>query len=207
MIGPELAAKRLGMLTASMAAVVMGGLKTDGLAKYVRRLAGERVFGDLGEEGYKSTWMARGDEFENAALDWFEFDQEVTLERQVHVVHPQIPFVAATPDGLLRGRYTTEGKCPQFHVWCETFNAVREGKKGLDAVPSEYRWQCRWQPWCCELREGRFIAFHPAGGGQGVIVPYSITDADCEQMAQRAFVVNELVREQEQLLRDARRAA
>lgn len=207
MIAPELAQKRFGMLTASMAPVIMGGLKTDGLAKYVRRLAGERVFGDLGEESYRSVWMARGDETENAALDWYEFEHDVTLERQAHTVHQSIPFVAATPDGLLRGEYTVEGKCPLFHVWCETFDAERGGARGLDAVPSEYRWQCRWQPWTCGLRAGRFIAFHPVGGGQGVVIPYEITQSEIEQMTERAFLVNEMVREQEERLRRVRRAA
>jgi hypothetical protein len=206
-IAPELAQKRLGMLTASMAAVIMGGTKTEGLAKYVRRLAGERVFGDLGEESFRSVWMARGDETENAALDWYEFEHDVSLERQAHTVHATIPFVAATPDGLLPTMYTVEGKCPLFHVWCETFDLWRGGTRGLDAVPSEYRWQCRWQPWTLGLRAGRFIAFHPVGGGQGVVIPYEITQSEIEQMTERAFLVNEMVREQEERLRSVRRAA
>ena len=57
---PEQAAKRLGKLGASESAIVMGGLDTKGLAALVRRKAGERVFGDLGEEGYKSWQMDRG---------------------------------------------------------------------------------------------------------------------------------------------------
>jgi hypothetical protein len=190
---PELAAERLGKQTASMAAVVMGKLDTEGLKKYVRRLAGERVFGDLGEEGYKSPWMERGNEMENPALDFFEFTHDVILERQAHINHPTIPFVAATPDGLRVGEYTAEAKSPSFHVWAETREAWHRGKRGLDAVPSEYRHQCRWQPWCCDLRAGYFIAYHPVDGGQGVIVPYEITDAECDAMAERCVVVNNLV--------------
>jgi hypothetical protein len=63
-----------------MAARRDGRLDTDGLKKYVRRLAGERVFGDLGEEGYKSPWMERGNEIENPALRRFEFTQDVILD-------------------------------------------------------------------------------------------------------------------------------
>lgn len=190
---PELAAARLGKMTASMAAVVMGGLDTGGLKSYVRRLAGERVFGDLGEDSYKSAWMERGNEFENEALDFFEFQNDVALERQAHVDHPTIPNVAATPDGLLRGSYTVEGKCPTFHVWAETREAIHRGKRGLDAVPSEYRHQCRWQPWCCGLSEGRFVAYHPVGGGQGLVIPYTITQDDCDRMAERVVIVEGLI--------------
>ena len=165
------------------------------------------MFGDLGEQGYKSVWMDRGSETENEALDWFEFTQDVVLLRQQHIVHPMIQFAAATPDGLLPATYTVEGKCPLFHVWSQTFDDWEDGKRGLDAVPSEYRWQCRWQPWCCGLREGRFVAFHPAGGGQGVVVPYEITDADMDAMTTRAFLVNEMVNERIERLKNAKKAA
>lgn len=191
---PEIAAARRGKWTASVAAIVMGGLATEGLSKLVRRIAGERVFGDLGEDGFKSAWMERGNEMENPALDFFEFTADVIVERQAHIDHPTIPYVAATPDGLLRGQYTVEAKSPSFHVWAEARESWHTGKRGLAAVPSEYRHQCRWQPWCCDLREGRFIAYHPVDGGQGVIVPYEITDADCDAMAERVEKVEALVR-------------
>jgi exodeoxyribonuclease (lambda-induced) len=192
-VTPELRDARLGKITASAAGVVMGGLNTDGLSTYIRRLAGERVFGDLGEEGYASAWMRRGNELENPALDYFEYISDVVVERQAHIDHPTIPYVAATPDGLVRGLYTVEAKSPKFHVWAETREAWQNGKRGLAAVPSEYRHQCRWQPWCCELREGRFVSYHPVGGGQAVIVPYEITDTECEAMAERSELVNRLV--------------
>lgn len=190
---PELAEIRRGKQTASMAAVVMGGLETKGLAQYVRRLAGERLYGDLGEESYKSAWMDRGSDEENAALDWFEFTQDVELERQVYVNHPTIPYVACIPDGLCNA-FTVEGKCPLFHVWCDTLEAWRNGKRGLEAIPSEYRWQCRWQVWCAQVPEGRFVAYHPAGGGQGIVIPYTVAQDDLDAMAKRVQVVEGLVR-------------
>jgi putative phage-type endonuclease len=192
-LAPDLAQQRMGKLTASMAATVMGGLKTEGLDRYVRRLAGERVFGDLSEPNYQSPAMARGDELENSALDLFEFQHCVTLQRQAHVDHPTIPNVAATPDGLdEQRRYTVEAKSPLFHVWAETREAWHSGKRGLDAVPSVYRWQCRWQPWCCGTAEGYFVAYHPVGGG--VIVPYSVTQSEFDAMAERVAIVEGLIR-------------
>lgn len=191
---PEIALARLGKLGASTAAIVMGGLGTDGLKKLVKQIAGERLFGDLGEEGFQSKWMKRGHAVENEALDWFEFNQDVVIERQAHIDHPTIPYVSATPDGLLRCRYTVEAKSQSWAVWADTREDWQRGKRGLDAVPSEYRWQCRWQPWCCGLREGRYVAYHPAAGGQGIVIPYEITDEDCERLAARVVVVEGLIR-------------
>lgn len=189
---PELAALRRGKLTASVAAIVMGKMNTDGLATLVRRLAGERLYGDLGEDSYQSWQMKRGTETENDALAWFEFEHSIALEHGPHVDHPTIPNVAATPDGLRRREFNVEAKCPTWHVYCETVAAWSEGYRGLDAIPSAYRWQCRWQTWTCDVPEGRFVVYHPARGG--IVVPYTITQEDRDAMASRVVTVEALIR-------------
>lgn len=193
MLTPELAAQRLGKLCASDAAVICGGDSTKGLLKLVKRLAGERLHGDLRDRRFKSWQMECGDEEEDHALDWAEFVLDEPLQRQQHINHPTIPLVAATPDGLARGRFTVEAKCPTWEVFCDSVEAWHRGKRGMACIPSEYRHQCRWQPWCCGLTEGRFVAFHPAGGGRGVVVPYEITQEDCDAMAARVVVVEGLI--------------
>ncbi len=198
---PELAVKRLGKLGASDAATVMGGDATKGLAALVRRKAGERVYGDLGEEGFKSWQMERGNEVENPALDWAEFTLDVALLRQQHIDHATIPNVSATPDGLAPGLFTVEAKSPTFHVYCDTVDDWRNGKRGLLCVPSEYRKQCLWQCWVAGLTEGRFVVFHPAGGGQGIVVPYEITQADRDAMAERVVTVEAMIRNWVEILR------
>jgi hypothetical protein len=192
MLTPEQQEIRRGFQTASKAAVIMGGLETKGLSDYVRNLAGERLYGDLGEEGYKNAWMEHGNDFENPALDWFEYTHEVTIERQVFTRHPTLTTVACLPDGLCEA-YTVEAKCPKWSVWCETLEQLKRGKKGLDAVPSEYRWQCRWQVWCAGVPEGRFVVYHPAGGGQGLVIPYTVDQSDFDAMAKRVVVVEGLI--------------
>ena len=189
---PEQQELRRGFQTASKAAVIMGGLETKGLSDYVRNLAGERTFGDLGEEGYKNAWMERGNEEENPALDWFEYTHEVTIERQVFTRHPNFPTVACLPDGLCEA-YTVEAKCPKWSVWCETLEQLERGKTGLEAIPSEYRWQCRWQVWCAGVPGGRFVVYHPAGGGQGLVIPYTVDQSDFDAMAKRVVVVEGLI--------------
>ena len=187
---PELATQRLGKLTASNAAVWMGGLDTEGLKKLVRQIAGERLFGDLGEEGYHSKAMDRGTNEEEAALNWFEFEHGGPIIRGEHVNHPSIPWVAGTPDGIKDG-FPIEAKSPLFHIWCETKADWFEGKRGLQCVPARYRHQCRWQCWCLGVNRGTFVCYHPVRGG--IVVPYEVSGADFEAMAKRVVQIEALI--------------
>jgi hypothetical protein len=180
----DLDPRRLGCMTASMAAVIMGGLNTEGLLKYVQQLAGERLYGDLGEEQHESEWMKRGKRIEAAMLSDYEFNANITLERQPFVPHPTIPYVAATPDGLLRGVRNYEAKNPSWPVWCDSREQWFNGKRGFDCIPARYRWQVRWQSWCCGVTNGVFLCGHPAGGGKFVIVPYEVEQTYFDQMAE-----------------------
>jgi len=175
----------MGKLTASMARIVMGGLNTDGLKTYVCRLAGERVYGDLCEASYQSKAMERGDQLESDALDWYEFNHDVPIVRQQHIDHPTIPMVAATPDGIADD-HVVEAKSPLFHTWAET--------KERRTIPAEYRWQCAWQAWCAGKSWGRFVAYHPTHGGQGVVVPFELTKFLIEEMTERVVIVEALIR-------------
>lgn len=180
---PELREARAGMLTASMAAVVMGGLRTDGLAAYVNQLAFERLYGVPDDEGYKSRLMNRGTGLEPNALAWYAFDQACELiPGDQFLVHAALPYVGATPDGRLRDR-TVQAKCPQAHTWAAV---VRAG-----VVPSEYRWQCRWEPWVSGLWICDFLVWHPQGGGH--VIQQQLLPTEAEQMAERAHAVNTMV--------------
>lgn len=190
---PELSAKRLGKMTASMAAVIMGALDTDGLADYVDRLAGERLYGDLGDDSYQSKAMARGNKVENAALDWYEFSQDVSIERGAHIDHPLIPYVAATPDAIIRGRKVIEAKSPLFTTWAKI--------KRRREVPSTYRWQTRWQLWCCELTECDFVAWHPRP--RGIIIPCTVTSEEIERMGERAMLIEARIRKAMEVIGNA----
>jgi hypothetical protein len=90
-----------------------------------------------------------------------------------------------------------ECKCPLFSAWMEVKRTMQ--------VPAEYRWQVRWQLWVLGLRAADFVCFHPIAGG--LIVPFTVTDAECGQMAERAAVVDRMVQKWVDILRDAREAA
>lgn len=181
---PEMREQRAGKLTASMAAVIMGGLSTDGLKRYVNRLAFERLYGlPPDDEQFQSKAMDNGNKRERAALDWYAFETDsVLMPGGECITHPSIPFVGASPDARLTDR-TIQVKCPIASTWME-YAIKRE-------VPSEYRWQCRWEMWVCGVWMCDFVAWHPNPGG--IIVPFALAPEEAAAMAERAHLVNELI--------------
>lgn len=194
---PEMRAQRVGKLTASKAAVIMGGDNTKGLADYVKTLAFERLYGDTGEDGFQSAAMTRGSELEARAVEWYEFDQDcIVVPGGECIEHRLLPFVGASPDARREDR-VVEAKCLLHKAWIDARIA--------NEIPSEYRWQCRWQQWVLEVNLVDFVVWHPVAGG--FVIQRSVTDAECKQMQERAIYVNVLVDEYVQQLRDLRAAA
>jgi hypothetical protein len=191
----ELAAARLGFMTASVAAKIMGGLTTDGLASLVQCLAWERVHGDRNEEGYQSAAMKRGNEVEEFALDTFVFERELFgLKRGAFIKHPTIPWVGCSPDGI----YLREARMIPVEVkslLVPAFMDVLETQK----VPATYQWQCRWQAWCCGNSFTEFVAWHPAR--KPIIIQFPVTNTDIAQMTERAALVEARIRSKVELLR------
>lgn len=194
---PELRQARAGFMTASKAAVVMGGLETEGLKKYVAQLAWERVYGPPEDEGYTSAAMERGIALEAEALEWYAFETGTALDQDPDrmIPHPTIPYVGASPDALRPDR-VIEVKNPLHFGWME---CKRTGK-----VPSEYRWQVRWQMWCAGLSLADFVCYHPKAGG--IIIPFELTDMEAAAMAERAPIVEARIVEWVELL-EGRKAA
>ena len=194
---PARCLERLGKLTASKAGVIMGGLDTSGLATYVKSLAWERVYGARDEE-YRSAAMDRGNELEPRALDWYA-ERATGLEllrTPGFMQHDHIPYVGASPDAIaLRNgnpSFTVQVKCPLHGAWMET--------KRTMLVPSEYRWQCRWEMWVTSMVTCDFVAWHPVAGG--LIVGIKVTQDECDQMAERAAIVDAMVQKWVAILTD-----
>lgn len=175
-------ALRAGKWTASKAAVIMGGLDTDGLAKLVKAVAWERIYGPI-EGGFKSSAMERGNALESEARDWYAFERGVMLTECGLVEHASIPNVAWSPDGLIIPGHAVEAKCPLEMAWMEV---RRTGK-----IPAEYRWQCRWAQWVGMLDGLDFVAYHPHPGG--IIIPSEVTSAEKEQMEERVELLEKRV--------------
>lgn len=156
---PEMRASRAGKLTASCAGIIMGGLKTDGLERLVKRLAWERVYGIEDEPGYQSKAMERGQVVEPEAREWYEFaaNCEVEHDPDATVDHATIPWVAASPDAIRDDR-VVEIKSPMQDAFMESLDTGE--------VPSVYRWQVRWQMFVCDVRLCDFVIYHPKAGGR-----------------------------------------
>ena len=183
---PELRQARAGKLTASKAAVVMGGLDTEGLKSYVKDIAWERVYGVPDDEGFQSEAMRRGQLVEAEALAWYAFETDSVIDHDPNrtLDHPSVPMVSASPDALRFDR-VVEVKSPLHRAWMEV---ARTG-----CVPSEYRWQCRWQMWCAGLTACDFVAYHPKAGG--LIVSFPIDDASILAMVERVPIIETKIAE------------
>ncbi len=169
-----------GQFSSSNAATIMGGLTTDGLEKYIKRLAWERFTGTAAPDGFKSEAMQRGNDMENESVDWYAATKEVDIDRVGLVEHATIPNVCWSPDGLIVGtRRAIESKNPGFQAWMDTKKAM--------IVPSEYRWQCRWACWVGQLDDIDYISYRPETGG--IVIRMTATQAERDQMAERVAVL------------------
>lgn len=199
---PAKCLERLGKLTASKAAIIMGKLDTSGLDGYVKDLAWERVNGARDEE-YRNAAMDRGNELEPLALDWYEgISTGYQLIRTPgFMLHPTIAYVGASPDAIAldagERKLTVQTKCPLHRAWMET--------RRQWLVPSEYRWQCKWEMWVVGVQSCDFVTWHPVAGG--LICIERVTPDECAAMAERAALVNERVIKWVEILEDKRRAA
>jgi putative phage-type endonuclease len=161
-------------------------------------LAWERVYGVPDEDAYENEAMKRGKALEAAARDWYAFTTDAVVDHDPDrtIDHPTIPMIAASPDGLMADR-VLETKCPLHKAWMEV--------KRTGLVPSEYRWQCRWQCWVTGRQLCDFVCWHPLAGG--LIVPIAVTTAECDEMATRAALIEKRIAEWVEILQNKREAA
>lgn len=171
---------KAGKFSSSNAAVIMGGLTTDGLEKYIKKLAWERFTGTAAPDGFKSDAMQRGNDMEPESLDWYAFEKGHTLEAVGLVEHATIPNVCWSPDGLVIGKpWAVECKNPGYAAWMDT--------KRTGLVPSEYRWQCRWGIWVGGLDGMDYVSYRPETSG--IVIACHVTESEKDQMAERVTLL------------------
>lgn len=140
---PDWFRARAGKLTASRFADVMNVLK-DGSAGANRRalvtlLAVERLTGET-VETFTNDAMRRGTELEPEARAAYEAHTGELVEEVGFIVHPELPYVGVSPDGLLGDEGLVELKCPANMA--KHLDALRSGDHA-----KEYRWQLQGQLW------------------------------------------------------------
>lgn len=182
--------ERLGLITGTRFAAIVGSGKTrDDL---IRDLAWERYTGKYIERGFVTDAMQRGIDLEPEARDWYRFDSGNDVVEHGFIVHPELPFVGISPDGLIDDDGLVEIKCPGHRAHIETL----ERRK----VPSQYRWQVQGQLWVTGREWLDFVSYHPEH--DGIIIRIEPSVDDHEKLKAACIAANEEIESIVQLLRN-----
>lgn len=152
---PEWIAARRGCLTASSVADILpskSGKYRESRENLMNILVAERDSGRA-RESFTSNAMLWGIEHEDEAREEYEVQTGELVDLVGFVLHPDIPFLGASPDGLVGKDGLIEIKCP---TPATQVKYIRAG-----VVPEEYRPQILLQlivtgrKWC------DFVSFDP----------------------------------------------
>ena len=152
---PEWFAARLGKVTASRMSDMMARTKSGygaGRANYMAELICERLTGQ-GAERFTNAAMQWGTETEPQARAAYAFLTDAEVEETGFAIHPDIPYLGASPDGLVGADGLVEIKCPNTATHIETLLS--------DAVPQKYLLQMQTQMACTGRAWCDFMSFDP----------------------------------------------
>lgn len=149
-------AARRGCLTASRIADALAVLKNGKPAESRKRLTfdllAERATG-IAVSHFVTPAMQHGIDNQAGAITEYEIRHGVLVQPEAFVLHPQIDFAGATPDGFIGTDGLIEVKCPtspKFLSW------VMAGE-----VPQEHRLQMLFQLACTRRQWVDFVAYDP----------------------------------------------
>ena len=153
----EWKAARLGHVSASAVADVMSKGKTEGSEsetrkKYRLKLVAERLTGASGDS-YSNASMDWGNEQEPFARMAYEASRNVLVDKTGFWLHPSIPMLGVSPDGLVGDDGLVEIKCPNTTTHLEW---VFAGK-----VPAQHMKQIQCQLWVLDRAWCDFVSFDP----------------------------------------------
>lgn len=180
---PEWFAARLGKWTASSFAALMAAPGTDAFLGLVKDKAWERMTGQP-VEFYTTAAMQHGIDCEDEARTWYEFETLREVSQVGFLVHPDIPTLGCSPDGLVDDGLL-EIKCPQPRAHLDTL-ATRK-------LPSKYRWQVQGQMFIAARSWLDFVSYHPATGG--IVIRVEANKEDAASLAARVEVAEAKVAE------------
>jgi putative phage-type endonuclease len=146
---------RLGKVTASRVADVMARTKSGystSRANYMAELICERLTGAPAER-FTSAAMQWGTDNEPHAKASYAFMQDAAIEDVGFVIHPSIPDLGASPDGLVGTSGLIEVKCPNTATHIETL--LGDGIDGKYITQMQVQMACTGREWC------DFVSFDP----------------------------------------------
>jgi putative phage-type endonuclease len=144
---PEWFAQRVGKV---MAKVKSG--EAASRANYRAQLVAERLTG-VPSESYTNAAMQWGTDTEPYARMAYEADTGNLVLETGFVLHPEIGFSGASPDGLIGDDGLVEIKCPNTATHIEYL--LNNG------VPEKYKPQMAWQMACTGRKWCDFISYDP----------------------------------------------
>lgn len=155
-LSPEIAAARLGCLTASRIADATARTKTGwgaSRANLMAQLVCERLTG-VPTESYSNAAMQWGVEHEAEAIAAYEWAFDVVVTPTGYRPHPVIDHSGATPDGAVSGvRGLVEIKCPNSATHIETLLTK--------TIDGKYIKQMQWQMTCTDTSWVDFSTYDP----------------------------------------------
>jgi hypothetical protein len=149
-------AHRLGRLTASRFGDVIAGRQTARHRNYVAKVADEIMgipsFGDMNGS---PSYFAYGADMEPKAKGLYSFRYDVEVIEVGSIEHPDLPFVSASPDGLIGNDGGCEIKC---HL------SPREAAACVHKMPMKHMPQVQGCMWVTNRKWWDFISFNEIDG-------------------------------------------
>lgn len=179
-------AARRGCLTASRIADAVAVLKNGKPSEARRKLAfdllAERATG-VAVSSYVTPAMQWGIDTEPAARAAYEAHTGEIVGPQVFVLHPEIDWAGATPDGLVDPEGLLEIKCPTTPTHLRYVVSARAGQ-----VPDEYRPQMVWQLACTRRSWVDFVSFDPRvkGPSRLAVVRFEPQPSEVAELEEKA---------------------
>lgn len=146
---------RLGHVTASHIADIMAKNKTGeaaSRANYRAQLVAERLTGQVAES-FSNAAMEWGVQQEIIARSAYEVAVGEMVDQVGFILHPDVEWTGASPDGLVWSDGLVEIKCPNTLTHIEY--CVNQ------KVPKKYIYQMQWQMACTNRDWCDFVSFDP----------------------------------------------
>ncbi len=196
---PEWYAARCGIPTASDFSKILTsrGLPSTQVTDYIHTLVAE-VLATIPLPSYTSAWMARGQETEQEALNFYAFTQSGTVQywskvQQVGLCYQNEERLwSCSPDALVGEDGGLELKCPSPHYHIKY---LLEGK-----LPCAYKAQVQGSLWITGRDWWDFMSYHP--GLPAFIIRVERDEAYIGRLAKAVVDTSERVNEKIEILRE-----
>jgi len=144
---------RRGKFTASRVYDLIPGPRggSAALDNYIMEVALERVTGYT-EEGFFSQDMQNGIDREGTARALYEAQYESVTEVGF-ILHPDIPYLGGSPDGLIEIDGGLEIKCPKAKTHLKTLQTMK--------IETRYLYQIQCNMMCSGRSWWAFVSYHP----------------------------------------------